>query len=111
MVGEIEVDAAGVLTFDEIGGFAKVDFEMVAGEKGVAVTVLPGVGGEAEEEIEVHGSGEIADGQNGDDAGEGFRCHMRLLFCGRNILSMHMGPQKNEKPDLETDLASLRVDC
>jgi hypothetical protein len=49
--------------------------ELITGEKGVAVTVLPGVGGEAEEAVEVHGSGKVPDGENGDDAGDGLCRH------------------------------------
>jgi hypothetical protein len=77
VAGEVEVGAAGVLIVDEHVGLAEVDLEAVAGEKGVAVAVLIGVGGEAEEAVVVHGSGEILDGENGDDAGDGFCGHFR----------------------------------
>jgi hypothetical protein len=78
-VGEIEVDTAGVLTFDEVRSGAKVNIELVAGEKGVAVTVPPGMSREAEEAVEVHGLGEILDGENGDDAGYGLFLHFRIV--------------------------------
>jgi hypothetical protein len=75
VVGEVEVDAAGVLAFDEVRGGAKVDVELVPGEKGVGVAIAPGLGGEAEEALEVHGAGEILDGENGNDAGDGLCWH------------------------------------
>jgi hypothetical protein len=43
----------------------------VALDEGIGVAVLPRVGSKAEEALEVHRAGEVADGEDGDYNGEG----------------------------------------
>ena len=81
-VGEVEVDAAGVLSHDKVGRGAEVDFEAVAGEEGVDVAVLITPGGEAEEAVEVDGASEIFDGKDGNEAEDRFVCHKSTLRNG-----------------------------
>jgi hypothetical protein len=66
-VGEVKVDSARVLAFDEVRFSAQVDLEFVASEKGAFIAIFVRVGAEAKTPVVGHGALKIANWKNGDD--------------------------------------------
>lgn len=66
--GEIEIDAAGIMALDEVGGFAEMNVEVIAAKEGIEISLLITRAREAEEPVEVHGTLEVVDRKDRCDA-------------------------------------------